>query len=410
MANARSSVRSAIASFALITLLPCIAQAVELSAGNTKVTIGGSAKLDLIYNDASDGRLTGEESSFGSDFYLPFAIPVDGDGESHQNTYAHAKESKVYLVTASAINNHALTSYVEVDFLAAETGGNEAFTNSWGPRLRHYYFTFDDLLVGQTWSTFQNEDALPGTLDFVGPAESTIFVRQPQIRYTLDAWQFSIENPETELYDNGGPPQVSDDGRINVFRLGARTQDGNIPDFVIRYDFENGFGSFALAGLGRALTVDSGNPNFIGRDDTAFGYGVSFSGVIQSIEEDAVQFALNGGDGIGRYMGFGPADGVIDDDGDIEPIPQYGGYVGYTHLWSAKWSSKLVAGYRQIDNPVEFTGSNVEQQAYSGHVNLLYSPTPEVVLGIEYLYADRELESGADGNINRVQFSGKYVF
>jgi hypothetical protein len=69
-----------------------------------------------------------------------------------------------------------------------------------------------------------------------------------------------------------------------------------------------------------------------------------------------------------------------------------------------------VAGYRQIDNPVEFTGSNVEQQAYSGHVNLLYSPTPEVVLGIEYLYADRELESGVDGNINRVQFSGKYVF
>jgi hypothetical protein len=33
-----------------------------------------------------------------------------------------------------------------------------------------------------------------------------------------------------------------------------------------------------------------------------------------------------------------------------------------------------------------------------------------LTFGIEFLRAKRELESGADGNINRVQFSGKYMF
>lgn len=402
-------VRSVVPAFALTISVPFLAHAVEFDIGKTRVIIGGYAKLDLIYNDASDGRLTGEESAFGTDFYLPFGIPVEGDGVSHQTVYAHAKESRIILETKTDIQKNKLSSYLEMDFFSARTGANELFTNSFAPRLRQYYFTFNDLLLGQAWSTFQNVDALPDTLDFVGPAESTIFVRQPQIRYTAGAWEFAIENPETNLYNIGGPPAMVN-GEIDVLRLGTRTQDATVPDGIVRYNFNTGLGSFAIAGLGRMLEVEAGNPNFPGVDATSFGYGISFSGIIPAIGEDEIQFAINGGDGIGRYMGFGPADGVITDNGDIEPIPQYGGYVGYTHLWNSQWRSVVVAGYRQIDNPVEFTGTNVEENAYSVHVNLLYSPLTPVTFGIEFLRAQRALESGADGNINRVQFSGKYMF
>jgi len=410
MTNRHTLRNGAIASLAASVLLslPQSAWAFDFEAGETVVTIGGYAKLNVIYNDASDGRQTGEDAALGTDFYLPFTVPVAGDGESHQTTYAHAKESRVYLETMTDFDGNAVGSYFEIDFLTADTGANEAFTNSFSPRLRYYYFTFNDLLMGQTWSTFQNDEALPQTLDFVGPAESTIFVRQPQIRYTLGAFDFAIENPETELYNNGGPPLIEDGG--DVFRLGARTNDGKIPDVVVRYNLATDFGSFALAGLGRVLTVDAGNPDFIDRDDTKAAYGLSFSGVVPIAENDKLVFALNGGDGIGRYMGFGPADGVIDDTGDIESIPQYGGYFGYTHAWSAAWRSNLVGGYRRIDNPVEFTGTNTESEAYSGHINLLYSPVAPVTFGVEFLHAERELESGADGDINRVQVSGIYEF
>jgi hypothetical protein len=401
--------RSVVAILALVTSMPFLVQAVEIDVGKTRVILGGYAKLDLIYNDASNGRLTGEESAFGTDFYLPFAVPVEGDGESHQTVYMHAKESRIILGTMTGIQGNKLGTYLEMDFLTANTGANELFSNSFSPRLRQYYFTFNDLLMGQTWSTFQNVDALPETLDFVGPAESTIFVRQPEIRYTIGAWQFAIENPEPELYNNGGPPAIVN-GEANVFRLGTRTQDATVPDGVVRYDFKTKFGWFAIAGLGRVLEVDAGNPNFANVEDKSFGYGISFSGVIPASRGDEIQFAVNGGDGIGRYMGFGPADGVINDNGDIETIPQYGGYVGYTHLWNSQWRSNVVASYRHINNPVEFTGTNVEETAYSGHVNLLYSPVAPLMFGIEFLRAQRELESGADGNINRVQFSGKYMF
>ncbi len=56
--------------------VPGVAQAFEslgtfeFEAGDTTVGIGGYAKLSLIGNDASDGRLVSEEQSFGTDFYL----------------------------------------------------------------------------------------------------------------------------------------------------------------------------------------------------------------------------------------------------------------------------------------------------------------------------------------------------
>src|SRR5215210_2755235 len=108
--------RSVVATLALVTSMPFLAQAVEIDVGKTRVILGGYAKLDLIYNDASNGRLTGEESAFGTDFYLPFAVPVEGDGASHQTVYADAKESRIILETKTDIQRNKLSTYLEMDF------------------------------------------------------------------------------------------------------------------------------------------------------------------------------------------------------------------------------------------------------------------------------------------------------
>jgi hypothetical protein len=44
------------------------------------------------------------------------------------------------------------------------------------------------------------------------------------------------------------------------------------------------------------------------------------------------------------------------------------------------------------------------------HVNLIYNPLPKLDFGIEFMYADREVESGADGDLTRIQFSAKYAY
>ena len=42
--------------------------------------------------------------------------------------------------------------------------------------------------------------------------------------------------------------------------------------------------------------------------------------------------------------------------------------------------------------------------------NLLYSPEKKLTFGVELKHANREIESGVDGDLTRLQLSAKYVF
>jgi hypothetical protein len=52
----------------------------------------------------------------------------------------------------------------------------------------------------------------------------------------------------------------------------------------------------------------------------------------------------------------------------------------------------------------------VTSDAKSLHLNLIYSPVPKMDFGVELLYAEREVESGDDGDLTRLQFSAKYAY
>jgi hypothetical protein len=40
----------------------------------------------------------------------------------------------------------------------------------------------------------------------------------------------------------------------------------------------------------------------------------------------------------------------------------------------------------------------------------MYSPTKKLTFGAEYLIAEREVESGDDGDLTRLQFTSKWAF
>jgi hypothetical protein len=160
---------------------------------------GGFVKTDVIYSDYSSGSYSGP----GRDFYIPGTTPVgDGDGESYLDF--HAKESRINFRSTHNLDNGAkIGTFLEMDFMLSGQG-NERVSNSFAPRIRHAFVTYNKWLIGQTWMTFFNVGALPENLDFVGPAESTIFGRQPMIRYTSGNWQFAIENPESTITPYAG--------------------------------------------------------------------------------------------------------------------------------------------------------------------------------------------------------------
>ncbi len=280
-----------------------------------------------------------------------------------------------------------------MDFLLSGQG-DERVSGSYSPRLRHAFLTYNNWLFGQTWMTFFNVGALPENLDFVGPAESTIFGRQAMIRYTNGPWQFALENPETTITPYGGGGRIVAD-------------DNKVPDMVARYNLKGDWGSFTVAGLLRQLRYE--NP--AGNSDKENSYGLSVSGKFIFANQDDFRWMASAGKGLGRYIGLNTANGaVLDDMGNLNAIKSWGVFGSYRHLWSATWRSNLTLGYLGIDNDTDLTGMGVTKNASSVHVNLIYSPVPKLDLGMEFMHANRKVESGDEGALNRFQFSAKYAF
>ncbi|MCL1059263.1 DcaP family trimeric outer membrane transporter [Shewanella gelidimarina] len=359
---------------------------------NTDMQFGGYIKVDAMLSDYSNGAPGSGHIS--RQFYVPGTIyGVDGNGS--QVIDFQARESRFNFKTITDIEGHKLTGFIELDFMT-HADGNERVSNSYSPRIRHAFVSFDKWTFGQTWTTFQNPAALPENLDFIGAAEGTPFVRQTQIRYTNGGFQFSVENPETTL---------------NEYQTGSRMVSGSgmVPDFVARYNIKTDGGTkLSLAGIGRQLNIET-KQGGTQLDSTALGYGVSLSGILP-VGKDDIKFTATYGEGLGRYMALNYVNaGVIDSDGDIEAITSYGGFIAYRHWWNGKWRSSVTASAFSADNDVSLTGENVNKDSYSGYVNLLYSPIKPLTLGVEYMYAKNSKESGLEGELNRLMFSAKYV-
>jgi len=354
---------------------------------------GGFIKTDVIYTDYDSGSYSGA----GRDFYIPGTTPVaqDGDGSSGESYLDfHAKESRINFKSTHNLDNGAkLGTFFEMDFQLSGQG-NERVSNSFSPRVRHAFLTYNKWLVGQTWQTFFNVGALPENLDFVGPAEGALFGRQPMIRYTSGPWQIAAENPETTITPYGGGGRIVAD-------------DNMMPDMVLRYNMKGDWGTFTAAGIFRELAYN----NNAGIDDSTNGYAISLSGKFVFGNKDDFRWMVSTGSGMGRYIGLNTANGaVLDADGNLHAIDSTGVFGSYRHLWSDKWRSNLTLGYLTIDNDTALTGMGVTKEATSVHINMIYSPQPKLDFGIELLLADREIESGADGDMTRLQFSAKYAY
>jgi hypothetical protein len=351
---------------------------------------GGYVKADLIFSDYDSDSYSGA----GRDWFIAAVTPV-GDGPGEMYTDFHVKESRINFRSTHNLDNGArLGTFLEMDF-QLPSQGDERISNSYNPRLRHAFATYNNWLFGQTWMTFYNVGAIPENLDFVGPTESTIFGRQAQVRYTRGPWQFALENPETTITPYGGGGRIVAD-------------DNLAPDLVMRYDLKRDWGHFTATGMLRQLAYDNAAASI---DDSTTSFGISLSGKFMLDSGDDFRWMASTGSGLGRYLGLNIANGaVLDENGRLHAIDSTGVYASYRHLWNNKWRSNLTYSWVNIDNDTSLTGMDVTKTANSYHLNLIYSPQPKLDFGAELLWADREVESGADGNLTRLQFSAKYAY
>lgn len=374
-------------------------QAVSLTPNapaGTTLRYSGFIKADFMATKAHDGQLA--DGAVGRALYLPSQTPVGGSA-SDVDYDAHAKFSRfgigVDTVTESGDKGGA---FVEMDFFGNSLGTQVA-TNTYGVTLRHAYAYWNNWLAGQTWSNFMDVGALPDAVDFIGPTDGVIFVRQAQVRYTNGAFSVALENPEVTYIQNGG---------------GAVTQSdrGAMPDLTLRYGWKGDWGTFGVGGLLRNLKVErAGTATVAGIDGTEMAGAVTVGGKFNLGKSDDIRYQVTAGNGFSRYIGLGiTADTAIDAGGDLDALGGLAGYVGWRHVWSPKVRSNLIYARSQYDNPIALTGGGVTESVQSLRANVFYSPFPKVDVGAELMVGERELENGTDGRLTRLQFTTKYSF
>ncbi|ERS84639.1 hypothetical protein Q672_19135 [Marinobacter sp. EVN1] len=370
-----------------------------IKIGDTTISFGGFIKADAIFGSGGDGTL----NSYTIGLPRTFAKAAGSDTSDWKTGFS-ARESRISIGTKTEdVAGHNLTTYVEMDFNqdlndALNETGNEIVSNSYSPRLRQAYGSWNGWDFGQTYTTFTDLAAMPEILN-QGKQAAFIYVTQPQIRYTMAApggkLMVALENPEDGFY-------------------GRSYDDQSYPDLVARYQIRGNYGFYSVAGMVRNLEDD-------GADDTKVTGAVSLSARIPTIGRDDLRLQYSYGT-LGRYMGlltYPDVDLAEQAAGEVEPLKTYGVTAAYRHFWSPAWRSNLTVSHTEIVsdllNPVARPVANGTLSYFdsstSVHANLLWSAHKNLTLGLEYAYWDfGEIAGSGSQQYEQVMASAKLSF
>ena len=372
------------------------------SAGLSNLTISGMVKVDFIYDlDAPSGDRINYSSIY------------TGKSNAHGHSRIHARESRIGARYLQDIDGKKFTAIIESDFYGGGTNspiGSEKISNAVNFRLRHAYISYDQWIVGQTWSNYVDVKSFPETLDFSNETGQA-FIRQGQLRFqhSVDKFllSYSIENPETDVYIVEGMFEDNTD---------FKTIDP-IVDFTAKAKYQSPWGHLSLQMVVRKHQIYI-NSNGI----SDIGYGVGFSGKIYLTPLDTLKFHYSQGDGIGRYIQevAGAAGLVIQSSSDTENnlanltlLKASGGYLGYQHRFNKKFRMNINSGFIDIDYSSMNGNALVAARTkslMSFHGNLIWSVMPNFDIGLEHSIAKLNTVAGDKGTIKRLQLSATFRF
>src|ERR1044071_325388 len=179
---------------------------------NTPILIKFNAKPRVDFTD--DPQNTGNPDRF-----VTAQIPVDGDffqGGGNQFN-VNARGSQLSLDVRAPELPGSPRFYYQNDFFGSG-GGELPF------RVRQLYGQIFNVVLGQTFSVFEDPDAWPDTVDYEGP-NSAVFARRPLVRYQWQVaknWQlnFGLEKPasevDTSIDHDAQQVHQAPDGGLNV--------------------------------------------------------------------------------------------------------------------------------------------------------------------------------------------------
>jgi len=349
---------------------------------NTPALIKFNAKPRVDFT--SDNRNSGNPDRF-----VTAQIPVDGEadqGGGHQFN-VNARGSSLRLDVRAPEFPGAPRFYYENDFFGS--GGGMAY------RVKQLYGEYYNITAGWTFSIFEDPDAWPDTVDFEGP-NSMIFARQPTLRYLLQLdkhWQM-----------NFGVQQPSSD--IDTFGFADMTPNNHAPDGGMNVRWEDkSIGHVQVAGILR----DVGERSPSVGDQSVLGWGLMAATSLNVFCNDSVQLQATYGHGYFHFANdnftsseFQGGDAAFDAAGNLKALPFFSAMAGYTHHWSDAFRSTATFGFNDLDN-ASSESAFAYHRTYYASANLVYQIRKRLSIGLEGLYGRKEVKSGAEGDVFRVQ-------
>ncbi len=315
--------------------------------GGLTIQLGGFVALESLF------RSRNETTSIGSNWN---AIPFGQSQEHHENEFRlTSQQSRFSMLMHGDISpGEHLEAYAELDLLGAAGTANSNESNSYNPRLRQAYVSYDNdaldlhALGGQSWSlatmfkqgVTPHQEDVPLTID-AQYVPGFVWARQPQLRVAKgfgDSKFFlavSLESPQT-VYSVGSNGAGVDLGTANYNNTGISQLDPSAsystdiaPDVIVKATADPGYGHYELFGLARFFqdrvsVVGNGHAN------TRLAGGVG-GGFILPILGSRLSFEGRGlaGYGIGRYGTSQLPDATIGRDGAPDPLPEVAALIGF---------------------------------------------------------------------------------
>jgi hypothetical protein len=274
-------------------------------------------------------------------------------------------------------------------------------------RLRHAYGELGRFGAGQYWSPFMDIDVFPNTLEYWGPPGMAFF-RNVQLRFMPiqgdSRLTLALERPgasgDAGLYA----------GRVELAGIVPRFP---LPDVSAEYRHGLKRGYVEVAGIVRAIKWEDLTPTPVDASGDVMGWGLSLSSNLKIGASNTARLQFLHGEGIENYMNDAPADVGIEvttSGADGVALPVSGAVAFLDHAWNPKFSTSV--GYSQV--VIENSNGQTPDAFHLGQyalANLLYSPIPSVMGGIEVGWDKRENNSDGWSIENwHVQTSFKYNF
>jgi hypothetical protein len=175
-------------------------------------------------------------------------------------------------------------------------------------------------------------------------------------------------------------------------------------------------GYIEVAGILRYMKWDDLTDDQFDLSGSAVGWGINLSSNIK-FGSDTLRLQGVFGEGIQNYMNDSPVDvGLVRNPGNTrtpvegKPIPLTGIVAFLDHSWNSKLSTAV--GYSgQMNDNTEGQAPDSFQNGHYALGNLLYSPVPNAMVGVEFQWGRREnFSDGFTQDATKIQVSFKYNF